>query len=211
VTSHIVAQSSADSGAAVLAVLLALAVVGLQIYLIYAIIATRQDVKVIRQILQGGPAPHSAGDRSAALTAAGPRSEDLDRLREAADLRQGGILTEDEFARVKEGMLVGWTLGGRVPTFPSQAATSQAAQSTWGSQYAVIIHDLGSADSARVAKIIRSHLDDFPAERLRAMPCTLAEGISFATAEPLRADLTKAGVSVEMREMRYPKNPAPRT
>lgn len=78
---------------------------------------------------------------------------------------------------------------------------SQAAQSTWGSQYSVIIHDLGSVNSARVARIIRSHLDDFPAERLGAMPCTLAEGTGFATAEPLRADLTKAGVSIEMLEI----------
>lgn len=175
--------------------------VGLQIYLIYAIIATRQDVKVIRQMLQGGPAPHSAVIRSAALTATASRSEDLDRLREAADLRRGGILTEDEFARIKEGMLVGWTLAGRGPISRPQAATSQAAQSAWGSQFSVIIHDFGSADSARVTKIIRSHLDDFRAERLGTMPCTLAEGISFATAEPLRADLTKAGASVQMLEI----------
>jgi hypothetical protein len=48
----------------------------------------------------------------------------------------------------------------------------------------VIIHDFGSADSARVTKIIRSHLDDFPAERIGAMPCTLAEGLALPLLNP---------------------------
>ena len=48
------AQSTGDTGVAVLAGLLGLALLGHQIYLIYAIIATRQDVKQVRQVLQGG-------------------------------------------------------------------------------------------------------------------------------------------------------------
>lgn len=59
-TPQTLAQAS-DSGAAVLALLIALGIVGLQIYLIYAIIATRQDVKLIRQWVQPGQA---AGSRA---------------------------------------------------------------------------------------------------------------------------------------------------
>jgi hypothetical protein len=32
------------------------------------------------------------------------------------------------------------------------------------------------------------------------MPCIVADGVCFATAEPMRADLAKLGVSVDMRE-----------
>jgi hypothetical protein len=57
-TPQTLAQAS-DSGAAVVALLIALGIVGLQIYLIYAIIATRQDVKLIRQWVQPGQAAGS--------------------------------------------------------------------------------------------------------------------------------------------------------
>jgi hypothetical protein len=43
--------SGSDSGAAALGIIIALALIGLQIYLIYAIIATRQDVKTLRDFL----------------------------------------------------------------------------------------------------------------------------------------------------------------
>jgi hypothetical protein len=46
--------AQSDSGAAALGIVIALALIGLQIYLIYAIIATRQDVRVIRGLLGGG-------------------------------------------------------------------------------------------------------------------------------------------------------------
>lgn len=49
---ELVAQSD-DSGAAVLGVLIALGIIGLQIYLIVAIIATRQDVKWMRAVMEG--------------------------------------------------------------------------------------------------------------------------------------------------------------
>jgi hypothetical protein len=52
------AQSD-DSGAAVLGLLIALGIIGLQIYLIYAIIATREDVKWLRRSMGGGRSPAS--------------------------------------------------------------------------------------------------------------------------------------------------------
>ncbi len=128
------------------------------------------------------------------------RTEDVERLRQAADLRQAGILSEDEFARVKEVILSGWTAAPPSSATPPYPAQSTSVTEYVGTQYAVIVRDLGSADPARVRKILRSHLDDFPADRLETMPCTVAEGIGFATAEPLRADLAKAGASVEMLE-----------
>lgn len=64
--------SSSDSGAAVLGILIALALIGLQIYLIYAIIATRQDVRTIRGLLGGGNQgrQHSGGSFSWGRTSA---------------------------------------------------------------------------------------------------------------------------------------------
>jgi hypothetical protein len=53
VTLILLAQSD-DSGAAVLGLLVALGIIGLQIYLIYAIIATREDVKWLRRSMGGG-------------------------------------------------------------------------------------------------------------------------------------------------------------
>jgi hypothetical protein len=79
-----------------------------------------------------------------------------------------------------------------------------ATPSPVGTQYSVIIHDLRDVEPARVMKIIRSHVEDFPTERLATMPSTVADGIGFATAEPLRSDLMKAGVSVEMPENSLP-------
>jgi hypothetical protein len=68
---------SSDSGAEALGIIIALAVIALQIYLIYAIIATRQDVKTLRDFLmprsqsygawaQGGP-PSFPGAQSVRL------------------------------------------------------------------------------------------------------------------------------------------------
>ena len=48
---------SSDSGAAALGIIIALAVIALQVYLIYAIIATRQDVKSLKEhLIPRGPA-----------------------------------------------------------------------------------------------------------------------------------------------------------
>jgi hypothetical protein len=171
-----VAQGSSSSGAEVFAILLALGVVvALQIYLIYAIIATRQDVRTIRQHLQGGAiSPTGAGQSIPRGNPGAFRAEDVERLQQAADLHKSGVLTEDEFGRVKEGILGSWV--------PHAPVTSEP--SGWQpSLYSVVIRDLGSADPARVAKIIRSHLGDFPAERLQTTPCLVADGIGYATAD----------------------------
>jgi hypothetical protein len=68
-----------------------------------------------------------------------------------------------------------------------------------GTLYSVTIHHLGSADPDRVRKIVRSYLDrDVTVEELAEVPYTVADGISYALAEPLRAILGKARTSVEM-------------
>jgi hypothetical protein len=191
-TAAILAQSD-ESTAAIFGLLLGLALIGLQIYLIYAIIATRQDVKLIRQWLQGGEVSRSGGIHPQDPMATPAHSDDLDRLREAADLRQGGILTEDEFVRLKEDILGESTASG--------VSAFQSAPSAEGSRYAVVVRDFGSADVTRMNRIIRSYLDDFDPERLKTTPCVVATGISFASAEPLRAGLAKAGASVDMQEI----------
>jgi hypothetical protein len=191
--------AQADTGATVFGVLLILALLAFQIYLIFAIIATRQDVKVIRQWLLGdsAPAPYSASPpvpgRSGVLG-----GDDVERLRQVAELRQSGILDDDEFSRVKDAILGGWApTRSAAPSVRSGAASPSAV----GAQYAVVVQDLGTADPNRVRKILREYLDeDVTVERLTTLPLTVADGIGFATAEPLRADLKKAGVSVEMLE-----------
>ncbi len=197
-TTHLLAQSN-DSAAAVLGLLLGLALIGLQIYLIYAIIATRQDVKLIRQWLQGGPAPRSGGIHPQEPMATPPRSDDLDRLREVANLRQGGILTEDEFVRLKEGIL---GESSEVSPFPP-------APSAEGSRYVVIVRDFGSADLARLNRVISSHLDDLDHQRLETVPCVVATEIGFATAEPLRAGLRRRARPLTCKKCRLVADPPP--
>jgi Uncharacterised protein family UPF0547 len=52
----VLAQSNSSDAGAVWAVIFGLALIGLEIYLVYAIIATRQDVKSIRALISGGAA-----------------------------------------------------------------------------------------------------------------------------------------------------------
>ena len=71
-----------------------------------------------------------------------------------------------------------------------------------GAQYALQLQSLGGADASRIALLIERYLEhDFPPERFVALPCTIVEGVSYATAEPLRASLERAGAAVEMVEL----------
>jgi hypothetical protein len=196
---HVLAQTG-DSGGAVLGLLLALALLGLQIYLIYAIIATRQDVQAIRQRLLGDTSRTSSTEiqgTGPVTPAARFQSGDVERLREVGELRQSGILTDDEFTRVKEAVLGGWTQG-RPDTgpLPHQAMVTPLPE---GTHYSVIIQDLGCAEPSRVTKIVRRYVHNFPAGCLQTLPCTVDdEGMGLATAELLAADLNRAGVSANM-------------
>lgn len=87
---------------AVAGMLIALAL-GLQIYLIYAIVATRQDVELIRDWAERDHA--ATGPTLSSDAAAIALRSDVAALREAAELRQNGALTDDEFARVKHQIL----------------------------------------------------------------------------------------------------------
>jgi hypothetical protein len=70
-----------------------------------------------------------------------------------------------------------------------------------GAQYSLHVQSLGGADASRIALLINKYLEqDFRAERFAVLPCTIVEGVSYATAEPLRASLERAGVAVEMAE-----------
>lgn len=79
------AQSS--GGASALAILFSLAVLALQIYLIYAIIATREDVKTLKDFLmRDGPVPARTvtapppGPYRVIIRAAGSRPKDVERV-----------------------------------------------------------------------------------------------------------------------------------
>jgi hypothetical protein len=181
------AQSS-DTGAVVFSIIFLLAVLALQIYLIYAIIATRQDVRAIRKHLLGASLPSQQPEGPVKL-------DNIEQLREAAALRESGILSDEEFGRVKEGIVDGW-----VQTRP-RAYASRPEESQWKQdEYTIVIRDFRGVDPMRLARIIRGHVDNFQDERLQTMPCVVADGIGFATAEPLRGALDKAGVLVDMQK-----------
>jgi hypothetical protein len=77
----------------------------------------------------------------------------------------------------------------------------QSQREAVGSQYSLHVQSLGSADASRIASLIERYLEqDFPPERFALLPCTIVEGVSYATAEPLRASLERAGVAIEMVE-----------
>jgi hypothetical protein len=61
---------------------------------------------------------------------------------------------------------------------------------TAGAQYSLHVQSLGGADAVKLAAMIERYLEvDFPPDRLAVLPCTIVEGISYATAEPVRASL----------------------
>jgi hypothetical protein len=70
-----------------------------------------------------------------------------------------------------------------------------------GTRYSLHLQSLGEADAVSFSKLIEKYLEQpFPPDRLAVVPCTIAEGISYAAGEPLRAALERAGASVEMVE-----------
>ena len=203
VTPQVVAQSNGDTGVAVLAGLLGLAVLGLQIYLIYAIIATRQDVRHIRQALQGGGTSPSTLGPAPNFPSEPLRSEDLDRLRQAAELRQGGILTGEEFSRIKETMFGSRTAASR---HQDAGATDRATGGGGGAAsdaptYFVVLHSLGSADvrhvRSLVSKVVGGWIDP---KDLKRPDVVIGSRLSKGRAEVLRAQLDEAGADAEVRE-----------
>lgn len=185
-----VAQSS-SSGAEALAILFALAIVALQIYLIYAIIATRQDVKSVRQYLLGGTAPRSTPIQPSAPPSWGT---DVARLKEADELRQSGILSEDEFAQMKASILSGWQ---------AQGQSTHAATGATMPHYSVVIESFGRVPKGRVHVFIRGYDRDFPIERLDSLPVVIDFDVSKATADMLAQDLARVGASARI----VPRNP----
>jgi hypothetical protein len=82
-----------DSGAAALGVLIALGVIGLQIYLIVAIIGTRHDVKWIRWAMSAGGSPTRAsvpGSLPLYSTPLPPQSVSPPQVAYSVTLREGG-------------------------------------------------------------------------------------------------------------------------
>ena len=70
--------------------------------------------------------------------------------------------------------------------------------------YSIILNDLGKADPERVSRLVFTYSDGDqdpdPASLRTSGALTIATGLSYAYAEPLRAELVKRGATVEMVE-----------
>ncbi|MDP9224085.1 MAG: hypothetical protein M3P18_09550, partial [Actinomycetota bacterium] len=114
---------------------------------------------------------------------------------------QSGILTDDEFARVKETILGDW-MQPSIAVFSQPFGPAAVSGSQYvGAQYAIHLLDLGGADPARLSRTIKKYLDvEFTPASLAVVPCIIVEGIGYATAESLRSSLEREGAQVVMVE-----------
>jgi hypothetical protein len=90
------------------------------------------------------------------------------------------------------------------PPAPQMAEeSSTSSRIAPATTYSIILNDLGTAAPERVSRLVREYSsgeqDPDPAS-LRTPDAVIASGLSYAYAEPLRAELAKRGATVEMVE-----------
>jgi hypothetical protein len=105
------------------------------------------------------------------------------------------------------------TIGGHVVALRKQVAPitasppeepSPSSPLASAATYSVILNDLGKADPERVSRLVFAYSDGDqepdPASLRTSGALTIATGLSYAYAEPLRASLVSEGARVEMLE-----------
>jgi hypothetical protein len=167
----------------------AIGIIALQIYVISVLTALRRDViSVRRDLIDRTSSP--TGTAPAAPSPLRTWGKDVGRLREAEELRQGGILSDQEFALVKAEILAGWS-HLQPPTDPEDVSAPVQPR------FSVAIRDMSGVDPSEVAEIVRRYAN-FDSDHLQAFPVTLHVGVSLETGRLLIEDLAEAGVSAEV-------------
>ena len=161
---------------------------------------TKRDMQALHKIVTAGEAVLSAHqasvETSQTVTAPSSESSLVDQLKQLADLRAAGALTEEEFSGLKARLL--GTSGG------STAKPVAAEESAVSSEVQVVLISAPSKTSDKIEqiKVLKETLNlELKAAKsaIDNPPSVLMSGVSLADAQRVAGQLKAAGIDVDLQ------------